>query len=305
MSSLRARAVVLASLSSVAFAGSNYKKPDVEVPQNWHSPVPWHQASPLDSLPKNAWWKIFSDPELNHYEERAMAENQTLKAAIARLAEARAFARVTASGLYPELDAGVSAQRARLSANRPPNGAAIAPIAVTQNVYNIPFTLNYEVDLFGRVRRSVESANASLQASAADLENVRLLVSAELAADYFQLRELDAEIAVVKKSIGFQEQGLKLVNERHQGGAVSGLDVAQQQTVIDSTYTQLALLEQQRAQFEHAVAALQGIPASSFQAPVRALDAPPPAIPVGLPSELLERRPDIASAEREVASANA
>jgi NodT family efflux transporter outer membrane factor (OMF) lipoprotein len=137
------------------------------------------------------------------------------------------------------------------------------------------------------------------------LENVRLLVSSELAADYFQLRELDAEIAVVQRSIAFQEQGLKLVNERHQGGAVSGLDVAQQQTIIDSTYTQLALLQQQRAQFEHAVAALQGIPASSFKAPVRALAAQPPAVPVGLPSELLQRRPDIATAERQVASANA
>ena len=305
MRSLRSVVIVLASSSSIALAGSNYKKPDVTVPQNWQSPVPWHQASPLDSLPKNAWWEIFNDRELNEYEERAMAENQTLKAAVARLAEARASARVTAAGLYPELDAGFSAQRSRLSANRPPNGAVIAPFAVTQNVFNLPFTLNYEIDLFGRVRRSVESANASLQASAADLGNVRLLVSSELAADYFQLRELDAEIAVVKESIGFQEQGLKLVNERHQGGAVSGLDVAQQQTVIDSTYTQLALLEQQREQFEHAVAALQGIPASGFRAPVRALDALPPAIPVGLPSELLERRPDIATAEREVASANA
>jgi len=306
MRRLRSVVVVLASASSIALAGSSYKKPNVEVPQNWQSPVPWHQATPLDSLPKNAWWKIFSDGELNQYEERAMAENQTLKAAVARLAEARASARVTAAGLYPELDAAFSAQRARLSANRPSNGAVIAsPTAVTQNAFNIPFTLSYEIDLFGRVRRSVESANASLQASAADLENVRLLVSSELAADYFQLRELDAEIAVVKKSIGFQEQGLKLVNQRHQGGAVSGLDVAQQQTVIDSTYTQLALLEQQRAQFAHAVAELQGIPASSFQAPVRALSAEPPAIPTGLPSELLERRPDIATAERQVASANA
>lgn len=305
MRSLLSVVVVLASSSSIALAESNYKKPDVQVPQNWQSPVPWHQASPHDSLPKNAWWQIFNDNELNQYEERAMVDNQTLKAAVARLAEARAFARVTASGLYPELNAGFSAQRARLSANRPANGAVIAPFAVTQNVFTIPFTLNYEIDLFGRVRRSVESANASSQASAADLGNVRLLVSSELAADYFQLRELDAEIAVVQESIGFQEQGLKLVNERHQGGAVSGLDVAQQQTVIDSTYTQLALLAQQRAQFEHAVAALQGIPASGFRAPVRALDAQPPAIPVGLPSELLERRPDIATAEREVASANA
>jgi multidrug efflux system outer membrane protein len=254
---------------------------------------------------ENSWWKLFGDDELDRYEERAIANNQTLKAATARLTQARAFARVTSSGLYPELDAGASGQRQRLSANRPTNGAPIVPSAVTQSSFNIPFTLNYEVDLFGRVRRSVESANALLQASAADLENVRLLVCSELAADYFQLRELDAEIAVVQKAIGFEGEGLKLVENRHQGGAVSGLDVAQQQTVLDSSYTQLALLQQQRAQFEHAVAVLQGLAAPEFKAPVRALDLQPPAIPVALPSELLQRRPDIATAERQVAAANA
>ena len=126
-----------------------------------------------------------------------------------------------------------------------------------------------------------------------------------MAADYFQLRELDAEIAVVQKAIAFQQKGFELVDQRHQGGAASGLDVAQQQTVLDSSYTQLALLQQQRAQFEHAVAVLQGLPAPQFQAPVRPLDMQPPAIPVALPSELLQRRPDIATAERQVAAANA
>src|SRR6185312_10559720 len=164
-----------------------------------------------------------------------MANNKTLKSAAARLTQARAFARVTASCLYPELDAGVNAQRQRLSANRPTNGASIVPTAVTQNVFNIPFTLNYELDLFGRARNSLAAANASLQASAADLENVHLLVSSELAADFFQLRELDAEIAVVQKAIDFEKEGLNLVDKRHQGGAVSGLDVVQQQTVLDSS----------------------------------------------------------------------
>jgi len=161
------------------------------------------------------------------------------------------------------------------------------------------------VDLFGRIRHSLEAANAALQGSAADLENVRLLVSSELAADYFQLRELDAELAVVQRAIDFEKQGLALVDKRHQGGAVSGLDVAQQQTVLDSSYTQFALLQQQRAQFEHAIAVLQGMPASEFKAPVHALDVEPPPIPLALPSELLQRRPDIAIAEREVAAANA
>ena len=302
----RGLSLIVLLWSAAAFAGGpKYKKPDVAVPQTWQSPVPWLQAAPLDALPKDAWWKVFGDSELDQYEQRAMANNQTLKAASSRLAQARAFARVTASGLYPELDGGVSGQRQRLSANRPTNGATIVPTAVTQNTFAIPFTLNYEVDLFGRVRRSLEASNASLQASAADLENVRLLVSSELAADYFQLRELDAEMAVVQKAITFQQEGLKLVNNRHGGGAVSGLDVAQQQTVLDSSYTQLALLQQQRAQFEHAVAVLQGLPAPEFKAPVRALDVQPPPVPVALPSELLQRRPDIATAERQVAAANA
>ncbi|PYV69310.1 MAG: RND transporter [Acidobacteria bacterium] len=301
--------VVIASLmlwSVAAFAADpKYKKPDVATPQTWQSPVPWQTANPMDSLPKNAWWKIFGDSELDQYEERAMANNQSLRAATARLAEARAFARVTSSGLFPELDAGVSGQRQRLSGNRPTNGATITPAAVTQNVFSIPFTLSYEVDLFGRVRRSLDAANASLQASAADLENVRLLVSSELAADYFQLRELDAEMAVVQKAINFEKSGLELVEKRHAGGAVSGLDVAQQQTVLDAAYAQLALLQQQRAQFQHALAALQGLAAPEFIAPVRALNTQPPAVPVALPSELLQRRPDVATAERQVAAANA
>jgi multidrug efflux system outer membrane protein len=294
-------------LSSVAaFAvGPNYKKPDVTTPGAWQAPAPWHEANPLDHIPKGNWWTLFGDPELNQYEDQAIANNQTLKASLARLNQARAFARVTASGLYPELDARPSAYRDRLSANRPLNGSTITPTTVTQNDFTIPFTLSYEVDLFGRVRRSVEAANASLQASAADAENVRLLVSSELAADYFQLRELDAEIAVIQRALGFQQKGLDLINNRHEGGAVSGLEVAQQQTVVDSSITQVALLQQQRSQFEHALAALQGLPASSFKAPVRNLDVQPPTVPLSLPSELLQRRPDIATAEREVASANA
>ncbi len=298
-------ALALLLASAAAHAGeAKYKKPDVTIPANWQTPAPWHEASPLDSIPKGSWWTLFGDAELNRYEERAMASNQTLKAAVSRLSEARASARVTASGLYPELDAGPSASRQRISGNRPNLGSPIPTRADTENTFTIPFTLNYEVDLFGKVRRSVEAANESLQATAADLENIRLLVSSDLAADYFQLRELDGEIGVVRKAIDFQQKGLDLVNKRHSGGAVSGLDVAQQQTVLDSSITQVYLLQQQRAQYEHAIAVLQGLPASQFQAPVRALEAEPPAIPLELPSELLQRRPDIATAERIVAAAN-
>lgn len=300
------RAALLLLACAPAFGKSpKYEKPTVATSQNWQTPAPWHEAVPLDSLPKGAWWEFFGDAELNQYEQRAIANNQTLQAAIARLSEARATARVTASGLYPELDGGARATRERLAGNRPTNGAAIRPAAVTQNEFTIPFTLNYEVDLFGRVRHNVEAANADLQASAADLENVRLLVTSELAADYFQLRELDSEIAVVQKAIAYQQQGLTLVQNRHTGGAASGLDVAQQQEVLDSSITQLSLLQQQRAQYQHALAMLQGLAPAQFAAPVRGLDILPPALPLIVPSEVLQRRPDIGTAERQTAAANA
>ncbi len=296
--------IVLFSVAAHA-VGPDYKKPSVAASRNWQTPAPWHAASPFDQIPKGAWWAIFDDPELNQYEDCALANNQTLKAAIARVTEARASARVTAAGYYPELDVNPTASRQRVSGNRPTFGFTSSLRPDTENIFEIPFTLNYELDLFGRVRRSVEAANESYQASAADMENVRLMVTSELAADFFQLRELDAEIAVVEKSVKFQQDGLTLVEHQHEGGAVSGLDVAQQQTVLDSSVTQLHLLAQQRAQYEHALAMLQGLPASDFKAPVRALAAAPPPVPLSLPSELLERRPDIATSERMVAAANA
>src|SRR5258708_11968640 len=140
-------AVVLCSAVALA-AGPKHKKPEVTVPPAWQSPVPWQAANPSDALPKDAWWKVFGDSELDQYEDRAAANNQTLKAAAARLAQAQAFARVTSSALFPELDAGVSGQRQRLSANRPTNGANIVPAAVTQNVFTLPFPLTYEGDFF-------------------------------------------------------------------------------------------------------------------------------------------------------------
>ncbi len=292
-------------LSSAWAADSKDKpKPQVAVPDSW-AEAPFRVADPKDTFAKGAWWTIYNDPELTAYEERAIASNQTLQAATARLDEARAAARVTQAGLYPELDAGISATRQRVSGYRPSIPAASLGTPVTQNVFAIPFTLNYEVDLFGRVRNSVRSSQATLQETAADLENIRLLITSEVAADYFQLRSLDSEIEDVRSVIEYDQKGLDLVNRRHQGGIASGLDVAQQQTVLDAATTQLSLLQQQRAQFQHALAALQGIPAPQFTIPVRPLNAAVPEIPVALPSQLLERRPDIASAERRVAAFNA
>jgi multidrug efflux system outer membrane protein len=301
---LRFAPVLLLCCNALA-TGPKYQKPEVTTPQNWQAPAPWHEATPRDSIPKGSWWAIFNDPELNRYEERAMANNQSLKAATARLVEARSFAQISASDLYPQVSGGFSAARQRISGNRPNLGAVVSPRPDSESTFQIPFNLNYEIDLFGRIRGNVAAANATYQASAADLENVRLIICSEIAADFFQLRELDAERAVVRKAIDFEQAGLKLVENRHTGGAASGLDVAQQQTFLDASIAQLSLLQQQHDQFEHALAALQGIPASSFTAPVRELNVEPPPVPLMLPSELLQRRPDIAEAERDVAAANA
>jgi multidrug efflux system outer membrane protein len=283
--------------------GPKYQRPPVQAPSTWKTEGPWREAVPKDAIPKGVWWEIFHDEELNHYEQQLLAANQSLVAARNRLDQARSLARVASAGLFPTVSADPNASRNRYSGNRPES--TVPTSAVTQGLYQIPFALNYEVDLFGRARKNLQAANANLQGTAADLQNVQLVLTAELAADYFSLRELDAEAQVVQQSVKIQQEGLVLVNHRHEGGIASGLDVAQQQTLLDSTVTQLYLLQQQRAQFEHAIAALTGSPASSFNVPVAPLRALPPPVPLGMPSDLLERRPDIATAERAMANENA
>ena len=285
--------------------GPNYHRPPVPAAPSWKEEPPWRTATPQDSISKGTWWEIFGDQELNHYEVQALKANPTIDVARYQLEQARASARITRSGLYPQTSVGFSAQRARLSGNRPTNGSRIILGPVTQNTFSLPFNLSWELDLFGGVRRSVESSNALYQSSAANLENVRLVITAELAVDYFSLRELDAELAVVNSAVVYQEKGLVLVRNRHDGGIASGLDVAQQETLLESTRTQATLLRQQRAQFEHAIATLVGTPASSFSVPLKPLDLLPPVIPIGVPSDVLERRPDVAIAERQMAAQNA
>ena len=296
--------VLLGCLLLAACAvGPNYHRPPVPAPTAYKTEAPWRTAAPKDSIPKGAWWEIYNDPELNGYEQQLLQANQSLAAAKDRLSEARSLARVTSAGYFPTFSTDPNASRQRYSGNRPEVVTLGRPL--TQNTFEIPFLLNYEPDLFGKVKRSLEASNASLQAAAADLYNVNLVLTAELAADYFTLRELDAETQVVQESVTIQQKGLQLVEARHAGGVASGLDLAQQQTLLDSTQTQLYLVQQQRAQFEHAIAVLTGNPASTFGVPVRSLNATPPPVPLGVPSDLLERRPDIAEAERQMAFQNA
>jgi multidrug efflux system outer membrane protein len=308
-------ALLLLAFTAGCTVGPRYSRPaaPTSAPDAWKTQPPWEQAAPKDSIPKGAWWQIFHDPALDAYEQQLLQANQSLEAARDRLTQARSLARVATADMFPQLSADPSAVRERGSGNRPLNGEqpvvingvtqAVPPY--TQSVYTIPFSLNYEVDLFGRVRRNVEAANASLQSTAADLQNVQLVLTAELAADYFSLRELDAEFEVVQESVGYQRKGLDLVNNRHEGGIASGLEVAQQAALLDSTLSQLALVKQSRAQYEHAIAVLAGQSASSLNVPVEPLRATPPPIPLGVPSDVLERRPDISTAERMMAYENA
>lgn len=299
------RIVVFGALFTTSGIAQQYKAANVSAPSNWKTQPPWQQAVPSDSIPKGAWWEIYRDAELNGYEQQLLKSNQSLLAARDRLEQARAFARIATSAMFPQGAVDPGGQRQRISANRPLNGAQPPLTSVSQSVYNIPFAVSYEVDLFGRVRQSVAAANAQLQASAADLQNAQLVLSAELAADYFSLRELDSEVLVVKQLIGYEQKGLELVQNRERGGIASGLEVAQQKSLLDATLTQLSLVDHQRDQFEHAIAVLTGNPASGFSVPVEALNSAPPPVPLGVPSELIERRPDIASAERMMAYQNA
>ena len=292
-------------LLSGCAVGPNYHRPSVPVAPAWKEQAPWRAATPQDSLPKGAWWSIFSDGELTQYEGQALKANQTIEAARYQLGQARASARITQSGLFPQFSAGVSAQRSRTSANQPTASGNPLTSPVTQNGFTVPFNLSWEADVFGGIRRSIESANAAYQSTGAALENVRLVITSELAVDYFSLRELDSEIAVVDSAVQYQGKALDLVRNRHAGGVASGLDVAQQETQLNATRTQATLLRRQRAEFEHAIAALVGVPASSFSVAIKPLDVTAPAIPQGVPSDVLERRPDIAQAERLMASQNA
>ncbi|QJR10813.1 Outer membrane protein OprM [Usitatibacter rugosus] len=301
--SLAALAVVLVAGCA---AGPDYVRPAVDTPTAWKVEAPWREARPSDALPKGEWWKAFGDPELDALEARALAHNPTLALASARWAQARASLSIASASLFPQLSLFNRDTRARGTENRPLSNYNSPNFSTVQNDFVLSLTTSYELDLAGRVRRSVEGAQATAERSAADFENVRLLLTADLAVAYFGLRQVDAELDVLARAIAIQRRALELVTARHDLGAASGIDVAQQQALIDNTLTQVELLRRQRSQLQNAIATLTGTPAPVFEmAPrSRALVAPP-VFPVGVPSDILERRPDVAAAERAMAAANA
>jgi NodT family efflux transporter outer membrane factor (OMF) lipoprotein len=283
--------------------GPNYKRPAAEVPAAYKEVGDWKPAQPNDQTLSGNWWELFQDQQLNALEAQVNVSNQTLKAAEAQYTQARAALRYQRADYFPTVTANPSATRNSFSGNRQPHSAQFSGVTFTD--LQIPFELSYQVDLWGRVRRTVESYRDQAQASAADLAAVNLSMHSQLALFYFQARMLDAEEQLLNSTVTEYEQALQLIQNRFAGGLASDLEVEQASTQLETTRAQAIDVAVARAQFEHAVAVLIGKPPASFSLAPLPLTMPPPAIPVGLPSDLLERRPDIAAAERLMASANA
>jgi hypothetical protein len=281
----------LVLLLSGCTVGPNYKRPAAPVPAKWDVSPPWREADPKDAVPKTTWWSLFHDDDLNGLETQLLAGNQNLAASIATLEQARATAAIQNATLFPTVGVGPTASGQRYSGNRATGSNIPLSGPVTQGNFTIPFSVSYEVDLVGKRRRTIEAAQAAYQANTADLENVRLVLTAELAADYFTLRQLDTEIAILHRTVQALQKGLDLVNSRHSGGVASGLDVAQEETLFNTTRTEATLLMQQRKQFEDAIAVLVGKPAPDFHLAPRELNIDPPNIDATIPSDVLERRP--------------
>jgi NodT family efflux transporter outer membrane factor (OMF) lipoprotein len=328
-------AVFMACLLAGCTVGPAYHRPSAETPAAFKELTPgdfsktegWKVAQPSDDALRGKWWEIFNDPQLNALEEKVNVSNQTLAASVAGFLAAHAMVLEARSQLFPTLTTspGVTVSRpsarvAGASGSSSTSGSptttgsgtatttgAGASSATPSKVkdYNFPFDATWQPDFFGRVRNMVDAAAYAAQASAADVENTRLSVQAELASDYFQLRGQDALKALLDATVVAYQQALDLTVALYETGVGSDESVAQAETQLEAAKAQAIALGIQRAQFEHAIAMLTGQPASTFSFPAEPLDIKPPAIPFGMPSELLERRPDIASAERLVAQANA
>ena len=305
---------ILALLLGLLFAGCTvgpkYIKPTVpmtatykeEAPSSFKESDQWQPARPGDQISRGKWWEIFGDPELNKLEEQIADSNQSLKVAEARFREARAAIRFNRASQFPTISTAPSASYVKNSDFSPNYPSRIQQ--ASKGDFVLPFDLSYELDLWGRVRRSVAAAREEAQATAADYETAKLSLEAELGLDYFELRSADAQKQLLDNTVKAYADNLQLTAGRFKGGVAPKADVAQAQTQLDTTRVQDTDVTVQRAQFEHAIAILIGEPPAQFSLTTAPLNYQPPSTPIGLPSELLQRRPDIAAAERRVAEAN-
>ena len=287
----------------ILFAGCSfapkYAKPEFQTPAQFKETAGWKTAEPNDAVIRGQWWEMFHEPELNALEDQATLSNQTVAVALANFLAARAVVKQTRSQYFPTVTASPSVTRSRQSQS----SSSSSPSTITE--YALPFDASWELDFWGRIRNSVKASSLEAQATLADLENVRLTVQAEVAADYFQLRVLDAQQQLLNATVRAYQESLKLTQVQQDTGLTAGQDIEQAKTLLDLTRAQAIDLGIQRAQLEHAIATLLGKPASLFSIATNSRAATPVAIPSGIPSQLLERRPDIAAAERRVAEANA
>lgn len=294
-----------AALMALAVAGCSmapaYHPPQTAAPAQFKEVAGWSQAMPADGQDRGAWWTVYGDPVLNDLETRADAASPTLAAALARYNEARAAAREAAADLYPTVGVNGNASRNRVSRYRPSSTG----VAGEYNDYILGGSISYELDLWGRVRNEVKASEAAADASRADLASARLSLQAAVADAYFRLRGLDAEATLLAGSVDAFSRAYDLTEKRHNGGIASGIDTNRARTTLENARALIAANANQRAATEHELAALTGALASDFALAAATPDLIPPAVPVGSPSELLQRRPDIAAAERRIFAANA
>jgi NodT family efflux transporter outer membrane factor (OMF) lipoprotein len=314
-----ALASALLVLASACTVGPNYVRPSMISPDAYKELDGWKIARPLDGLPRGPWWEIFDDSQLNALEARVSISNQNLAVAEAQYRQARALVREARAAYFPTVTLGLGYTRLRQSTTTGGSSIGTSATGATSigtsgssgssggafSDFQVGPDFSWELDVWGRIRRTVESNRAAAQASAGDLEAARLSFQAELAQDYFQLRTLDAQKQLLDETVSAFEKFLRLTQDRFASGVASQVDMVQAQTQLKTTQAQAIDVGVQRAQLEHAIAILMGQAPSTFTLPAAPLAATPPAIPVGVPSELLERRPDIAAAERRVAAANA
>ena len=303
-------ALILVLLLAGCTVGPKYVKPSVpttptykeEPPGSFKESDQWQPARPEDQTSRGNWWEIFGDPELDKLEEQIAGSNQNLKVAEARFREARAAIRFNRAAQFPTISTSPSASYVKSSDFSPSFPSKIQQSS--KGDFVLPFDLSYELDLWGRVRRSVAAAREEAQATAADYATAKLSLEAELAMDYFELRSADAQKQLLDDTVSAYTENVQLTLRRFKGGVAPRADVAQAQTQLDTTRVQDTDVTVQRAQFEHAIAILIGKPPADFSLAAAPLNYQPPSTPIGLPSELLQRRPDIAAAERRVAEAN-
>ena len=307
--------VVTSCLLAGCNVGPKYNRPPADTPVAYKELTPddykntdgWKVAQPKDDALRGTWWEIFGDPQLNALEEKVNVSNQNIAAAASNFFAARALVKEARSQLFPTVttNPAITVQRPSATTSASKAGGSTSSATTTFTNYNFPFDATWQPDLFGRIRNTIKSAAYGAQASAADLENTRLTVQADLAVDYFQLRGQDALKHLLDSTVVAYQQSLDLTKALYETGIGTDEAVAEAETQLEATEAQDVALGIQRANFEHAIAMLTGQPASTFSLPIEPLTSSPPAIPIGVPSQLLERRPDIAESERLMAQANA